>query len=45
MISGDKFTAIDAYEPDWFAERLPEYIQRKQFIKVRDEFVKAYKSL
>ncbi|QXV66192.1 hypothetical protein INP83_03620 [Mucilaginibacter sp. 21P] len=45
LIAGDKFIAIEAYEPDWFAEKLPEYTQRKQFIKIRDEFLKAYKIL
>jgi len=45
LITPDNYSIIDAYSPEYFLEELPEYIQRAQFIKIRDRFLSAYKEL
>jgi hypothetical protein len=39
------FLPIETYEPEYFLSRFPQYSQRKQFLKMRDNFLNAFKSL
>jgi len=45
ILTGNSFTIIESYQPDYFLEKLPEYKSREIFIKCRNWFVAKFNSL
>ena len=45
MLNKDKLTIIEAYEPEYFLQRIPDINAMAAFIKYRDWFTLKYKAL
>ena len=45
LISSNNFLAIETYAPEYFLEEMPKSTSRQFFIKIRDKFLKGYKTL
>lgn len=45
LIKPQSVLMVNAYDPEYFAEMIPEYLGRKKFVRLKDWFWNAYKRL